>query len=229
MEQPDGSYHITLDGRPLKTPEGKRLSIPNERKVLAMLIANEWENQTEVLKVSGLPMTSLASRALDGMSKEEIREGVINELLRYLDTDTTCFPSDGPSPLVRLQDQHWKPLHDWFENDLGITIRSFEHLVLTGDKFKQDPQTRERLIPEVKKFDAFQLAALERATYACKSFLIGFALVAGRLSADAAARASHVEVTSQIELWGEVEDSHDVDHQDIRRALGSAICALSKF
>jgi chaperone required for assembly of F1-ATPase len=43
--------------------------------------------------------TSLASRALDGMSKEEIREGVINELLRYLDTDTTWYVAE-QSPTI---------------------------------------------------------------------------------------------------------------------------------
>lgn len=48
--------------------------------------------------------------------------------------------------------------------------------------------------------------ALERATYTTKSFLVAFALVSGRLTADQAARAAQVEVSSQIELWGEVED-----------------------
>jgi len=228
MEQPDGSYHITLDGRPLKTPSAARLSIPSDRKILAVLIANEWENQSEVLKVSGLPLTSLASRALDGMTEEEVKKGVTDELLRYLDTDTTCFPSDGPSPLVRLQEQHWDTLHLWYKQQFGINIKSFPELVLSGQKFEQDAETRRVLREEVEKFDEFQMAALERATYASKSFLIGFALVYGRLSADQAASASHVEVTAQIKLWGEVEDAHDVDHQDVRKALGSAVCILKR-
>lgn len=49
--------------------------------------------------------------------------------------------------------------------------------------------------------------AMERATYSSKSFLIGLALVMRRLDVDQAAQAAHVEVNSQIELWGEVEDS----------------------
>lgn len=49
--------------------------------------------------------------------------------------------------------------------------------------------------------------ALERATYSTKSFLIAFALIQGHLTAEKAALASQVEVASQIELWGEVEDS----------------------
>jgi len=36
--------------------------------------------------------------------------------------------------------------------------------------------------------------------------MIALALVTGRLSADNAAHAAQVEVRSQIEQWGEVED-----------------------
>lgn len=50
------------------------------------------------------------------------------------------------------------------------------------------------------------ITAIERATYTSKSFLIALALVKGRISAEDAALASHVEVNSQIKRWGEVED-----------------------
>ena len=48
--------------------------------------------------------------------------------------------------------------------------------------------------------------AMERATYTSKSFLIALALVKRHITAEQAAQASHVEVNSQIEKWGEVED-----------------------
>lgn len=47
---------------------------------------------------------------------------------------------------------------------------------------------------------------MERATYTSKSFLIALALVKRHITAEQAAQASHVEVNSQIEKWGEVED-----------------------
>ncbi len=50
-------------------------------------------------------------------------------------------------------------------------------------------------------------SAMERATYTSKSFLIALALVMRHLDVDQAAQAAHVEVNSQIERWGEVEDS----------------------
>lgn len=50
-------------------------------------------------------------------------------------------------------------------------------------------------------------SAMERALHASKSFIIALALVRGRLSVEEAAQAAHVEVRSQIQKWGEVEDS----------------------
>lgn len=47
---------------------------------------------------------------------------------------------------------------------------------------------------------------MERVTYTAKSFLIALALVHKRISVEQAARAAQVEVSSQIERWGEVED-----------------------
>jgi chaperone required for assembly of F1-ATPase len=46
----------------------------------------------------------------------------------------------------------------------------------------------------------------ERAVYTTKSALIALALVRQRLTVEQAAQAAHVEVNSQIERWGEVED-----------------------
>ena len=49
-------YIVTLDHRNLRTPGGTKLVIPKEKRVMAMLIANEWENQDEVLKQHALPL-----------------------------------------------------------------------------------------------------------------------------------------------------------------------------
>ena len=86
---------------------------------------------------------------------------------------------------------------------------------------------------------------MERVTFTTKSFIIALALVHGRIDADKAALASQVEVASQIERWGEVEDctyahcfrasyetelrhqAHDVDYHDVRRHIGSAACLVA--
>ena len=56
IEKRDGGYAVTLDKRPLKTPSGKPLIVPPEKRLVAALIASEWENQQTVLKPHALPM-----------------------------------------------------------------------------------------------------------------------------------------------------------------------------
>lgn len=58
---PSGLYTITLDGRPIRTPSNTTMEIPKEKKLLAALIAHEWDIQDKILKTHTLPMV-LVSR-----------------------------------------------------------------------------------------------------------------------------------------------------------------------
>lgn len=60
------------------------------------------------------------------------------------------------------------------------------------------------------KLTNFRREAMERATYTTKSFLIALALVKKQLSIEQAAKAAQIEVDSQIQRWGEVEDCEHV-------------------
>jgi len=68
---------------------------------------------------------------------------------------------------------------------------------------------------------------MHRAVYSTKSFIIALALVKGRITAEEAGLASRVEVQSQINRWGEVEDTHDVDYRDIRHQLATVMLLVS--
>jgi ATP synthase mitochondrial F1 complex assembly factor 2 len=48
--------------------------------------------------------------------------------------------------------------------------------------------------------------AMERATHTTKSFIVALALVKRHLTVEEASLAAQVEVASQIQRWGEVED-----------------------
>ena len=158
---------------------------------------------------------------------------------------------------MKLQKKHWDPLIAWTEESFGVNIRISQSLFGSD----QSEETKARFAEVLRSLDEWQLAgkdtlplswhdsqnicsAMERTTYTTKSFLIALALVHGRIDAEEAALAAHVEVNSQIEQWGEVEDckfamnsfiahrliivsAHDVDYQDIRRQLGSAVCFIS--
>ena len=48
-----------------------------------------------------------------------------------------------------------------------------------------------------------------------------------RFGVEEAAEACSLEVRWQTGTWGEVEDSHDVEKEDLRRQLGSVILVVS--
>lgn len=123
----------------------------------------------------------------------------------------------------------------------GITILpAFE-----GDSIfptEQPLETRLVIREWVKKLAPYDLAGLERATLASKSLLIAARLViewsenfrhlqpatgARHFGLEEAAQASTLEVTWQTKQWGEVEDTHDVDKEDVRRQLGSVVLLVS--
>jgi len=66
-----------LDKRNLKTPSGTRLVIPKSKKVMALLIAHEWQIQDEVLKQHALPMVRCATclHPVDESGRTRCRNG----------------------------------------------------------------------------------------------------------------------------------------------------------
>ena len=82
---------------------------------------------------------------------------------------------------------------------------------------------------------AFELAGLERGVLATKSLCIATRLLTQWSShftggdqravfgIEDAAEACSLEVLWQTAMWGEVEDTHDVDREDVKRQLGSVI------
>lgn len=123
-----------------------------------------------------------------------------------LNTDRICTRSftEAKFPaLTRLQEKHWTPLIKWARDRFGADIQ-----VAEGQLFNRQPlQTVETLSQVITAYDPFRLAGFERAVMASKSYIIGLGIAEGHLSVEEAALAAHVEVQSQIDRWGEVEDS----------------------
>lgn len=127
--------------------------------------------------------------------------------------------------------------------------------ILGEDSIMPIPQpemTQQVIRGWVSGLPAFELAALERGVLATKSLLVAVRLlvewseefghlrqqsteindtasreIRNRFDIEMAAEASNLEVLHQTEQWGEVEDTHDVDKEDVRRQLGSVILLVS--
>ncbi|KAJ9649847.1 ATP synthase mitochondrial F1 complex assembly factor 2 [Neophaeococcomyces mojaviensis] len=106
---------------------------------------------------------------------------------------------------------------------------------------QQSEVTRSIISGWIAGLPAFELAGFERAVLATKSLLIGTRLLIEwseefrgmqreqetRFGIEEAALAATIEVRWQTRMWGEVEDTHDVDKEDVRRQLGSTVLVIS--
>ncbi|KAF9427449.1 ATP synthase complex assembly protein atp12 [Entomortierella beljakovae] len=210
---------VTLDGRILKTPAGNQLTLPKDQMHLALMIAGEWHGQKTLLKSHSLPMTSLVARAIDGfVGNEQGRTETLNRLTKFLDTDSICYQQDFPESIVNAQTKHWDPILKWVKEKYGLDIKVSHGITYV----QQDDEVKEKLKEIVSNMTDIELSAFERATLTAKSFLIGLAVVKRHLSVEDAWLAAQLEVLDQIERWGEVEDSHDVDREFIKSQLASA-------
>ncbi|KAJ2612413.1 chaperone [Coemansia sp. RSA 1694] len=217
----DGKYVVTLDGRPIKTPDGTQVQLGREQHVLAWLVAGEWETQSEFLGAHSLPLTSLVCRSIDGLSDAVVRADVVDKLLKYFHTDSACLHEEYPHALVELQQRHYAPIVAWASAKYGIEIS------VTPDMFalRQTAEAAETLRRVLAGFSPLKLAALEKATMSAKSLLIGLALVECHVTAEDAAMAAQVETNSQTQLWGQLENAHDIDNAALRQILGASACA----
>jgi ATP synthase F1 complex assembly factor 2 len=261
----ENGYQISLDARPVRTPNKSILTIPLSKPHLAHAVALEWDLLTSAqaaLKNHNIPMTSLASRAQDILESEstsppspKTRDDIVKTLLRYLDTDTLlCWAPeiDPHSPSIPLYESHASRTDSLRELQKRSAIPIIAHLtthvwpgvdlhpILDSESIipmKQPETTRAVIRGWIAGLPGYELAALERGVLASKSLLVAARLLVEwsesytelhgkegeRFGIEEAAEACSLEVKWQTRMWGEVEDTHDVNNEDVRRQLGSVV------
>jgi chaperone required for assembly of F1-ATPase len=212
----EGGWGVFLDGRPLRTPAKRELTVPSER--LAEAIAAEWDAQQTDIRPHTMPLTRLAATALDHTAHQ--REKIVAEIASYAGTDLVCYRAERPPALAARQHAAWQPLIDWAARryDSGLTVTA--GIVPTP----QSPASLRAFAAAVAAFDDFRLTALQALTAACGSLVIALALAEGRLDADAAFAAAQLDETFQIEAWGE-----DAEATRRRALLADDIRAAARF
>lgn len=112
-------------------------------------------------------------------------------------------------------------LVDWLK-DQGVLLKTTDGIL----SIRQSDQVVDHFQKYLESLDPFTLAAFEKAVMSTKSFVIAYALIQKRINVEFAAKAGRLEVLHQIEKWGEVEDSHDTDREDLQRQLGAVTTVL---
>lgn len=191
--------------------------------------------------------------ASKGAESGKIRSTITTAVLRYLDTDSLlCWAppageydlrNDAGESLRDVQKQTAEDVVAYLTTHVwpGITIEP----VLDGYSFmpREQPEgVREIVQGWIMGLNAWDLAGLERAVLAGKSLVAAARFVAewsetslGRnappartdFDVESAAKATSLEVDWQTLQWGEVEDTHDVNKEDVRRQLGSVMLLVA--
>ncbi|GME83582.1 unnamed protein product [Ambrosiozyma monospora] len=162
------------------------------------------------------------------------------QLLRYLDTDTLLVfapEKDCDGELRKRQEETYRPIIESMEKYLSKFSSDGQPLKLSfldSDKDgmrgnSQPAEVRAAALNYLNSLDIWSLVALEKATLIGKSFLTGVSLLrmcdvddSYDVGLEEIATAATLETVVQTGIWGEVEDTHDVDKVDVRRSLAAA-------
>jgi chaperone required for assembly of F1-ATPase len=191
---PDG-FAVTLDRRPIKTPGRRTLVLPTE--ALAEGIAAEWREQGTSIRPDTMPLMQLAATVLDHLAAH--RPEVEAALLRFAETDLVCYRADEPAELVRLQRAHWEPPLDWLAENYGVRLAVTAGIL----PISQPLEAIATLGRVTRAMDDWRLGAFQAAVASSGSFVIGLALIEGRLDAAQAFAASELDESYAIERQGE--------------------------
>ncbi len=188
-------HGVSLDGKPLRTPAKAELVVPSP--MLAAAIAEEWSGQGADITIMAMPLTRLASTAIDLVAAR--REAIVAETAAYAGTDLICYRAAHPPELVKRQQMVWQPLLNWLAEEFDAPL----HVTMGITPLAQPPASLTALRHAVASHDDMHLTALRLATAASGSLVIALALLVRRLDADAAFAAAELDESYQIEKWGE--------------------------
>ena len=194
VEEADGGFRVTLDGRPIRTQGGAAQVVPT--RALAEAMADEWRAQGHVIDAKSFVFRDLADFAIDQIAPDP--GAAVTRLLPYAETDTLCYRADPDEPLYRRQQALWEPLVQALEARHRVRLERISGIV-------HRPQPAEllaKLRAPMERLDSFTLAALETLTKLAASLTIGLLALEPDSDADALFAASNCEQDWQAEQWG---------------------------
>lgn len=212
----DVGHRVLLDGKAMKTPAGNAFLLPT--LAMAEAVAEEWRAQTETIKPDSMPITRMNATQIDRVSPR--RAEMEAEMVAYAGSDLLCYRAEEPAALVERQAVTWDPLLHWAAGKLGLSLSVTAGIM----PITQPPAAMEAAAKHVASLTDSELTALALAVPPAGSFVIGAALVAGKLTADEVFAISQLDETFQIELWGE-----DYEAADRRAALKVEFIEIERY
>ena len=188
-------FTIELDGRTVKTPAKRVLSLPT--RAAADLVVAEWQAQADVINPATMPITRLANSALDGVANE--LDAVLADIVNYAGTDLLCYRADTPQSLIAAQASKWDPVVYWAAETLGARFILAEGIIHQ----EQPAAAIEAYAAALGKYrDPIAVGALHTITTLTGSALLALAFAEGHLTSEEVWAAAHADEDWNIEQWG---------------------------
>ena len=193
VAEADGGFAVTLDGKPIKTPSGRKVIAPTRE--IAEAIAEEWNAQGEMINPLAMPLTRFANSVGEGVVDRV--DAVADDVAKYLGTDLLFYRAGHPEALVAREAAHWDPVVFWAAETLGA------HFILAeGIVHVVQPETAIAAARAAFPADPWSVAALHVVTTLTGSALLALALAHGVRDPDEVWAAAHVDEDWNIEKWG---------------------------
>ena len=186
---------VHLDGRPVRTPARAALVLPSF--ALAQAVAEEWRAQGDEIDPRSMPLTGLANAAIDRVAPDPAAFAA--PLGRYAETDLLCYRADAPVALAAAQAIEWDALLAWARDRYDMRFEVTSGIVHVS----QPPATVVRLSEALTARDHFALAAMQPLVTIGGSLVVALALAEGRIGAEQAFDATHLDKLWQVRQWGE--------------------------
>ncbi|APA11963.1 hypothetical protein SS1G_05525 [Sclerotinia sclerotiorum 1980 UF-70] len=222
-----------------------------------LLVSAQQALKTHLIPMTSLVNRALDIIDEEKEGRNTIRDNIVTTVMRYLDTDSLlCWAPEAPEDppgyeshvdrvesLRSIQRKSAEPIIQFLSEKVWPGVELIP--VLDADSIvpKSQPQmTKDIIRGWVSGLPPFELAGLERGVLAGKGLLGAARLVVEwsteftnlrddtakkTFGVEEAAKLASLEVDWQIGMWGAVEDTHDVEREDIRRQLGSVVLLVS--
>lgn len=198
----DGGFQVLLDGRAVKTPAKSSLVVPS--RALADAMAAEWDAQEDAVDPNTMPVTRMSNSAIDKVSVQHA--AVADMLAAYGNCDLLCYRATSPQELVARQAESWDPILDWAVDSLDVRLKPVAGVMHE----EQDARSVRKMSHMVHALSPFQLTAFHDLVSISGSLVLAFAVIQGRLDADAAWQLSRLDELWQEELWGKDEEAQQL-------------------
>ncbi len=203
---------VLLDGKALTTPAKNKVILPSDK--FAQAVADEWNAMGDKIDKNKLPLTGMASLALDIAAPR--RNELLVELLEYGETDL-LFYHDMDEGLSNVQRTQWQP---WI-NHAQVEFSTRYEVTQSIMPVRQAPENQPRHLEKLETLNEWQLALLAAVVKPTTSLLLGWFFVQNKLNEEEIFTLSRLEESHNMAKWGEDDDARE-NAENIRADLATS-------